>query len=317
LRTVSFVIFPISLIVLLSSGCEKSNGPLALNPDLPSGISGIRSLRYEYVATSPAHSQTSMLALYNNKLYRIGSKWPINVFDLTAASWTQVPLPDSTYWRWDGAALTIGDTIYIAAVNFGFSVDILAFHAPTTMFRHTGANLPNAFMYPAICEYQNNLIVFSMVDDSVLSYSVATGTLRKIAPNPFFDATALDMPLFSGKYGNSLFVFGQNPSRTTTKFARLDLSSKQWEDIVIPPVLANKQVTGSVFGGIFVFLCDTTMTFQYSIPESMWFIDTSRVAVFPRTLNGDFFIGEWSYCSSDSCLYGTEVVSDMVWRISR
>ncbi len=283
---------------------------------LPQGVAGIRALKYEFVATAPISTQTTMLALYQKKLYRVGSAWPTQVWDLETSSWSQIALPDSTFWRWDGAAVVVGDTIFVAAVSYGVSYDILALNPATGTWRHTGAQLPPSFGYPAFCAYGSSVVLLAGATDSVLSFDVSTGHLRAIASNPFFGGSAAH-PLSSGRFGNGLYVFGYQASSAMNVFLRFDLVSHAWQTLTVPSLLEHKTALGSVLGDEFVLLRDTCATYQYSFSDQLWYLDKTTAPLFPQTLNGSFDIGDWSFCPADSCLYGSEHWSKSLWKIAR
>jgi hypothetical protein len=82
------ILITLYFFVLISLGCSKESNVIVEDnsSDLPEGISGITSYQYQFLETAPTHTQTSMLTGYQNKLYRFGSKWPVQVLDLLSKS---------------------------------------------------------------------------------------------------------------------------------------------------------------------------------------------------------------------------------------
>jgi hypothetical protein len=298
-------------------GCKsEENGPVSNSTSqLEEGIAGYSALKYEFLGSAPIHTQTSMLAGYQNKLYRYGSMWPIQVLDVSTKSWSQVILPDSTYWRWDGAAVTIGDSIFIIATYNNVSYDIIVFYPTTGILKHSNVNLPTGFSYPAYCVYQNKIIFLTSQTDSVLMFDATNRTLRTITSNPFYGSDSYyDPSLSSAKDGSFLYVF-RNKSSHKNIFYRLNLDTYTWEHLDLPPVISQRYLLGASCSNRFVLFCDSVSTYQYLFVENKWYKDTSKIPLFPfyPQLN----VGEWSYFAEDSCLYGTEVWSNMVWKISK
>ncbi|MFI5236349.1 MAG: hypothetical protein ACHQLA_00245 [Ignavibacteriales bacterium] len=312
-----FQILSIALSILILSRCTESSTEPAHNI-LPEGISGFTSFQYSLIGTAPIHTQTTMLSSYQNKLYRIGSSAPVQVLDLLNYSWSEIALPDSSYWRWDGAAVTISDSIFIVATSSASnSYDILKLSLNTNSFEHTLVNLPDYFHYPAYCVNQDKIIFFSIKCDSVFEYNFSTSKLLKIAENPFLNSEDINLTLSSGKHLNYFYVFGGYATLPKNLFYRFNLNNNHWELLTIPPILEKKQLQGSSFRDNFLFFCDSVSTYEYNFADSKWYLDTSKVPVYHRNLAGELWQGEWSFSATDTCLYGTMNLGDKVWRISK
>lgn len=304
-------------ILFIYECSEDGIGP-SNNNQLPEGIAGITSFRYQYLGTAPIHTQTSMLTGYQNSLYRIGSRWPIQVLDLANNSWSEIQLPDSTFWRWDGAAVTIEDSIFIIATSVeSNSYDILSLDLSTLNLLHTNVYIPTYFHYPAYCTFEGQIVFFSLKTDSVFEFNADNRELIKVIENPFFNSTDLNLTLSSGKNLNYFYIFGGYSSLPMNLFYSLNLLNYQWEKLYIPPVLEHKQLFGASFGNQFVLFEDSVSTYEYSFLDSKWYMDTSSVPIYSSDLNGQLIKGEWSFFSEDSCLYGTEILSDKVWKITK
>lgn len=286
---------------------------------LPPGIAGLTSFKYEYLGKAPIHTQTSMLTGYQNRLYRFGSEWPIQILDLTTSEWELIPVNDSSFQRWDGAAVTIGDSIFVIATRDYFSQlrDILKFDLITTSFERTFVDLPGKFAYPAYCIRENTIFFFSQGTDSVYEFNTENRYLIKVADNPFYNNLTPNQNLSSGRYLNYFYIFGGYHRLPKNIFYKLNLDTYLWESLVVPPIIEDKFLIGSVLGSSMFLLCDSASTYEYSFIEDRWYLDTSKVPVFPRYLTGQLFQTEWSFFSQDSCLYGTEVSSEKVWKIAK
>lgn len=312
-----FQIFTLILSLLYFSSCSESSVEPNKNV-LPEGISGNTSFQYSLVGTVPIHDQSIMLSGYQNKLYRIGSRSPIQVLDLLNSSWSEINLPDSSFWRWDGAAITIEDSIFIVATSVASnSFDILKLDLITNSLEHTLIVLPSYFHYPAYCQDQDKIIFFSLMADSIFEYNTANRILRMVADNPFRNVEDFNQTLSSGKYLNYFYVFGGYSSLTKNLFYRIALDNYQWESLPIPPILEKKRLIGSSFGSQFLLFCDSVSTYEYSFPENKWYLDTSKVPAYYRNLAGELWQGEWSFFNADSCLYGTINLGEKVWKIKK
>jgi hypothetical protein len=312
---VALIIF---LLVVFTSHCTDDSSGIIDNNNgqLPEGIAGITSFDYHYLETAPIHTQTSMLSGYQNKLYRFGSKWPVQVLDLVSKNWSEIQVPDSSFWRWDGAAVTIADSIFIVATSDASnSYDIIKVDLLNLSLHHTNVNLPNYFHYPAYCTYNDLIIFFSLKTDSVFEYNSRNSELKKVAENPFINSTDYNLTLSSGKFESYFYVFGGYSEIPSNLFYRLNLFNYQWEKLYIPPVLEQKRLFGSSFANQLVLFKDSVSTYEYSFIDMNWYIDTSRVPIYTRSLNGQLMRGEWSFYAEDSCLFGTENISDKVWKI--
>jgi hypothetical protein len=306
----------ILILLLIVTGCKKDNPVENITQLLPDGISGFVSLKYQYLATAPFHIQTTMLTGYQGRLYRIGGMWDTQVLDLSNNSWSPIQLSDSTVWRWDGAAVTIGDSIYIVAVYNNHYYNILVFDPSKKTYGHTSANLPNYFSHPAYCTYNDKIIFLTAQYDSVFEYNTANRKLRIVAKNPFQGTLEYYNRMASGKYYNYFYVFGGYDYLPTNRFYRLNLDNYVWEDVGVPSVLKQSYRFGASFGNQFIFLGDSVTTYLYSFVERKWYLDTARVPIFPQYA-GEWDRGEWSFFAEDSCLYGTDIHGNMVWKISK
>lgn len=298
--------------------CTDKN-PSEVENTFPAGINGETSFQYTYIGKAPIHTQSSMLTGYKSKLYRFGSKWPVQVIDLNTKEWTQIPLPDSSFWRWDGLAVTVGDIIYIVAVSIeSNSYDIIKLNPDSLKFEHTNINLPKLFHYPAYCVDKENIVFLSAGYDSVYEYNTINNSLKKIADNPFYRLNDTFMSLSSGKYENYLYVIGKTPNLESNLFCRLDLDQNVWEEIDIPKTIDEKSVIGSVFSDNFYLLADTVLVYEYSFNESKWYQADEEVPIFPVSLQENPMLKtEWSFYSEGENLYGTETVNDNIWEISK
>jgi len=310
-------IFFILFLILLFFGCSEET----VKPpedDVIVEIDGFTTFNYYYLGQAPIHTQTSMLTGYQHRLYRIGSQFPIQVLDLLNNTWSQISMPDSSYWRWDGAAVTISDSIFIVAVRSSFSQykDIIKLDVTTNSFSHTGVNLPRYFNYPAYCVYNDKIIFFSIDEDSVLEFDSQNRRLVKVIENPFWFSFGNQMTLASGKYLNYLYVFGSYRVDKNI-FYRLNLDNYKWEKLLVPKILEKKPLLGSTFGSQLFLLGDSLSTYEYSILDNKWYVDTSEVIILPRNLIGEITFTEWSFFSTDSCLYATEITSNKMWKITK
>ncbi len=300
------------LFLMFVLGCSET-GPTVIEEERIE-ISGITSFNYEYLGTAPIHTQTTMLTGYNNKLYRYGSMWPMQVLDLQTKSWSQIELPDSSYWRWDGAAVTIGDDIFVVGVSVASSsFDIIKFNIPTSTFEHTGVVLPFHYNYPAYCTYGNKIVFLSTISDSVYQFNIMNNELKFVADNPFYTGSSTNLSLSSGKYKNYFYVFD---GRINKLFYRLNLDNYVWKELPVADEVKNKFLFGSPLDSSFVFFSDSVSTYEYSFVDSKWYKDTSNIPIVSIDLTGGRS-GEYSFYSDNSNLYTTDNSSDMVWRISK
>ena len=315
IRNIQILAFLLSILFL--SRCSEST----IEPNkniLPEGISGFTSFQYSLIGTAPIHTQTTMLSCFQNKLFRFGSRAPVQILELLNFSWSEIGIPDSSYWRWDGAAVTIEDSIFVIATSTASnSYDILKLNLITNSFEHTLVNLPDYFHYPAYCVNQEKIIFFSLKCDSVFEYNSSNSKLLKIAENPFQNSEDINLTLSSGKQLNYFYVFGGYATLPKNLFYRFNLNDNHWEQLPIPPLLEKKQLQGSSFGDYFLFFSDSVSTYEYNFADSKWYLDTSKVPVYYRNLTGELWQGEWSFSATDTCLYGTVNLGDKVWRISK
>lgn len=306
----------ILLVIISICRCSDPNIVDTKSNILPNGVSGYTTINYEYISTAPTHTQTSMLTGYQNKLYRIGSDFPIQVLDLSNNSWSSISLPDSSFWRWDGAAVTIKDSIYIIATSV-YSNDILKLSPLTNSLKHTNVQLPTSFHYPAYCTNNDKILFFSLRTPSVFEYDLATNTLSTVASNPFFGPTDINLTLSSGKYGNYFYVFGGYHDLPENLFYRMNLENYQWEKLSFPEALARKNINGAALPDQFILVVDSITTYEYSFTNNKWYIDTSRVPIYTHYNTGFNDRGEMSFFLEDSYLYVTDIVSNKVWRITK
>lgn len=281
-------------------------------------ISSTSLYKYELLSTAPIHTQTSMLTKYQNQLYRFGSRSPVQIFDLNSKTWSQVQIPDSSYWRWDGALVTIGEMIYQVAVSTDSeSYDILKFNPANNSFEHTNVNLPNNFHYPAYCTNDDKIVFLYKGANLTYEYNPKNNLIRVTANNPFYATNDYNLNLSSGRFNNYFYVFGGYSDSPNNLFYRLDLNSYEWEKLKIPEEISTKLVFGSVFGEQLVLFSDTLSTFEYSFLDDKWYEDTTRVPIYPRGLSGDIYNGEWSFYSDGSTLYATTISDESVWKITK
>ena len=308
----------LALVLTFIYGCSEET----VKPpedDVIVEIDGFTKFNYYYLGQAPIHTQTSMLTGYQHRLYRIGSQFPIQVLDLLNNTWSQISMPDSSYWRWDGAAVTISDSIFIVAVRSSFSQykDIIKLDITTNSFSHTGVNLPSHFSYPAYCVYNDKIIFFSIDADSVFEFDSQNRKLVKVIENPFWFNFGAQMTLASGTYLNYFYVFGGYYRLDKNIFYRLNLDNYKWEKLLVPKILEKKPLLGSTFGSHLFLLGDSLSTYEYSILDNKWYVDTSEVVILPRNLIGEIIFTEWSFFSTDSCLYATEITSNKMWKITK
>jgi hypothetical protein len=212
--------------------------------------------------------------------------------------------------------VTIADSIFIVATStISNSYDIIKLDLSTLTLHHTNVGLPTYFRYPAYCTQNNVIIFFSLRTDSVSEYTSDNFELKKIAENPFKNSTAHNLTFSSGKFANYFYVFGGYSTLPSNLFYRLNLLNYQWEKLYIPAVLEQNQLFGASFGNQFLLFSDSVSTYEYSFLDMKWYMDTSYVPIYTRSLTGELSRAEWSFYAKDSCLYGTEVLSDKVWKI--
>lgn len=308
------LVYTFTISILFS--CNDSNIVDLQENELSYGITGYTKFYYEYVSIAPYHTQTSMLAGYQNKLYRIGSRAPVQVLDLVSLSWSFIPLPDSTFWRWDGAAVTIRDEIYIVATNNELT-DILKFSPTTNSFQHTNVKLPSYFHYPAYCTFNNRIIFFSLRTEKVFEYNPGDNNLITISTNPFYNTSDVNLTLSSAIYKNYFYVFGGFHDLPENKFYRMNSENYQWENLDYPPEIAKRHVNGAGFNKSFILIADTVTTYEYSFLTNEWYIDTSKVPIYTSFNTGSSDRGEMSFFAGDSCLYLTDILSDKIWKITK
>ena len=304
------------LFICLLNACNKNNNPVNDN-NTNGSIQNYIFLKYTFISSTPYYKQSTMLCKYSNELYRFGTLNPDQIYNLDTQSWLFLPLPDSSYSRWDGAAICIRDSIYIVATSGdGNSYDILKYSPISKKYEHTGIKLPHYFDYPALCKYNNDIIFLSAATDSVLCYDVPENKLSKIAANPFYYSEGYKYKLFSsGIYKDYFYVFDSTPS-TKNDFYRLNVLNNVWEEINIPQSIEKKRLFGASMGEHMILFCDSASTYTYSYDQKEWSIDTSFVPIYPRNLLGQLDYGEYSFFSEDSCLYSSEILSKSIWKIS-
>jgi len=318
-RLLNIVYVKILLFIIATSclfSCSDSNVVDVQENDLPDGVTGFTNINYEFLSIAPYHTQTSMLTGYQNKLYRIGSRVPVQVLDLATFSWSFIPLPDSSFWRWDGAAVTIKDSIYIIG-TYAESTDILKLSPTTNSFQHTNVELPSYFHYPAYCTFNDKIIFFSLRTENVYEYNPENNKLSIKSSNPFYNVSDVNLTLSSGKYQNYFYIFGGYHDLPENRFYRMNLENYQWEKLYYPSILERKNANGSVFNNSLILIADTATTYEYSFQKNEWYIDTTRVPIYTRFSNGYLDRGEMSFFEDDSCLYVTDIVSNKVWRITK
>jgi hypothetical protein len=311
----AFIIF-LFVTLLISCKSDKNNPVASTTQQLPDGIAGYVSVKYQYLLTTLFHTQTSMLTGYNNKLYRFGSQSPVQVWDLTNRSWSEIQLPDTTFARWDGVTVTIGDSIFVVAIYGNNVYDIITFDASKSIFHHTGVNLPTNFSHPAYCTYNDKIVFLTAQSDSVFEYNTTTRILRNVAANPFKGSVDYYDQMASGKYINLFYVFGGYSYLPNNKFCRLNLDTYTWEVLDMPSTLKQLNQFGASFGNQFVLFSDSVTTHQYSFVNNKWYVDTAKVPIFPRFLTGQLSPGEWSFFAEDTCLYATDIYANKLWKIT-
>lgn len=300
--------------VLLFSSCKSDNGVNSTPQNVE--IKNEAFAEYTLLTTAAFYKQSTILTEYNGSLYRFGTLEPVQVYNLNNSSWSNLPLPDSSCARWDGAALNIDGTIYVLAVFNAYtnpSYDILKYDPASNKYEHTGVNLPKYFDYPAYCKYNKNIYFLSAVTDSVCRYDVSANKLTKIASNPFYAGGQYAYSLFSsGVFQNYFYVFKATlGSGSANRFYRFNLSSNTWEILPLPASIENKKMFGGSLGSSMILFYDSQSAYKYDYNSGEWTVDTSPVA----PLAGDLF-DEWSFCSRDSCLYGSTVALKNLWKIT-
>jgi hypothetical protein len=96
----------------------------------------------------------------------------------------------------------------------------------------------------------------------------------------------------------------------------MNFLTNAWEELSIPSILQNKVVFGGAAREKLIIFSDTTTAYTYSFKTKEWAIDKSIDPLFYKLSNGQIGATEWSFFSSDSCLYGSEVYSQKLWKIS-
>jgi len=304
-KKISIIIF-LGLILFIS--CKDDN-PIK-NDKIEQIVQSDKKLfHYELIGTAPIHTQSVMLTGGDNKLYRFGSRSPVQILDLNTLSWSMFELPDSTFWRWDGATITYNNVIYIVATS-DISNSILRFNLETSIMEHTTTHLPAKFHYPAYCENNGLIIFLSKGSINTFEYRINKDDLKEITKNPFYTEKDLNQTLSSGKYGDYFYVFGGYPDLSENLFYRLNLSAYTWEQIDVPEELRRKNLHGSVLDRQFIFLSDSLSTYSYSLDDQSWIEDTTKTPI--PSLGYD---AEWSFYSDGATLFGTNIITENVWAI--
>ncbi len=326
-RQLFFLAFIISLLFLFIQSCKDENLIVNNNKlELPDGISGLTTFNYEYLGTAPFYVQTTMITEHQNNIYRYGAKW-FHKFDITNNNWNEIALPNESFWRWDGATVTIDDNIFIVAISPGQNVtssdslDILKYNIQTSTLEHTGEKLPTNFSYPAYCVHDKNIFFLSTFTDSVYSYNSISNKSSAISGNPFLTSQGSfqrnGMTLSSGKDNNFFYVFGGYVSQNENLFYRLNLNTNIWEKLEIPSSLLEKRMVGASFNNSFILIADSNLTYEYSFSDSKWKQDTSTVPLYIRTTGGELVLGETSFFAKDNSLYVTDIYSYKLWEITK
>ncbi len=306
-----------SILLFLLFSCDDND----ITQNENKGVEIIKSralFNYEFLGTAPLHTQTSMLSKYQNKLYRFGSRWPVQVFDVETKIWSQIQLPDSSFWRWDGAAVTVGSIIYVVAVRSGSGFyDILKLDPITSKFEHTNVNLPETFHYPAYCVNSAKIIFLYKGSQKTYELNTVNNQLNEIAENPFYSSNDVNLTLSSGKHGNYFYVFGGYSDLPNNLFYRLDLESFIWGKLDIPNQLEKKYLFGATLAEQFVLFSDSVSTYDYSFIDSKWYEDTLKIPIYPRSSTGEILNGEWSFYQDGTAVYGTNIMDQNVWKITK
>ena len=294
---------------LLLWHCSENN-PIENDKKEQIARSDKKLFEYELLGTASIHTQSVMLTGSENKLYRFGSRWPVQILDLNTLSWSKFDLPDSTFWRWDGATITYKNVIYIVATSER-SNSILRFNLETSSMEHTSTDLPSKFHYPAYCENNGLIIFLSKGCQKTFEYKIYEDNLNEVAENPFYTEKDVNQTLSSGKYGDYLYVFGGYSDLPENLFYRLKLDTYAWEKIDVPDELQRKKLFGSVLDRQFILLSDSLSTYYYSFDDKYWLEDTTKT---PIPLLG--YDAEWSFHSDGKIIYGTNIMTENVWAIS-
>lgn len=310
-----FLFFVLAMSFISCSNDDK--GPTE-NEEEISVLNRTDFFSYEKLGTAPLHDQTSMLTAHNNKLYRFVSRWSVQVLDLNTKTWSEIPLPDSSFWRWDGAAVTIGDDIFILAVSTSSgSYDILKFNTSSSQFEHTGVTLPQDFHYPAYCVQNQNIVFLTPGTGATYEFNTGNNVLSEVADNPFLYSVDINLTLSSGKYKNYLYVFGGYSDRPENIFYRLNLDDYKWEELDFPKEIKSLITFGGILDNQFILFTEVNKMYVYSFSEDQWYVDTTGIPIYPISGSGDFMNGEWSFYSGQNVLYGTENIADNVWKITK
>jgi hypothetical protein len=312
----NYVVRIILFVIVTLFACENKE-TIVETPE--EDIKNYSSISYTELSQAPSYKQSTILCKNNDDLFRFGTTEPTQVFNLTSKSWDSNSLPDSSYSRWDGFALNMNANIYISAVSVnGNSYDILKYNPTTSEYVHTGTELPKNFNYPAFCKYNNQMVFLSLKTDSVFSYDVEKNSLLKIAENPFYIESDIDMLYFaSGVYQNYFYVLGGRNGRSIkNKFYRLNLSNNVWEQLNIPQSIENKFLVGGSTDENMIMFSDPTSTYLYSFNSNEWSKDLAEAPIYETDINGNRSWQEWSFFTDGSDLYGSEVAFKKIWKIS-
>jgi hypothetical protein len=303
------------LIFLLFTYCDEKDQIVDIIPT--EEISGKTKINYTFLGKTPFYKQSNILCKFEEELLIFGTYKPIHIYNLISGTWTTRDVPSKEYGRWDGAAFKHGESIYY----FGSSIpgvvnDIVKYNPSKDNYERTNLVLPKYYSYPAYGIQNDKFIFLSSMFDTIYVFNPVLKQLKKITPNPFY-VTNQTVIFCAGVYQNYFYVFGNTGSSSRgNSFLRMNLINNEWEEISIPSALQLSYVFGGACGDKMIIFQDTTAAYTYSFSTKEWAIDKSNVPVFHRLLNGQLISGEWSIYPADSCLYGSEVYSQKLWKIS-
>lgn len=274
-------------------------------------------INYTYLGKSPSYKQSNILCKFDDELFILGTAQPILIYNLNDGIWKSESVPSNEYGRWDGAAIKHGEYIYYFGASItGVINDIVKYNPVTKIYEHTNLILPKYITYPAAGNYKDQFFFLNSLYDTIYAFSPTLNKINKITPNPFYLIDRSNI-FCAGVYQDYFYVFANSFNIPRSNyFLRMNFLTNAWEELSIPSILQNKVVFGGAAGEKLIMFSDTTAAYTYSFKTKEWAIDKSIVPLFYKLSNGQIGATEWSFFSTDSCLYGSEVYSQKLWKIS-